>query len=174
MRIVSLLLLSSVMLFSACDSKEDDLYTGRETQYNLLDGSYLESTTSGFITIKERADQSVEIQLLMEGTLDQAVHPVHLHYGSLQDDGLVAEFLNNLEDIGDNRSQSITHLTQLADGTAVTYDELVKMNGSIKVHFEEEGTLKDVILGATNIGANYRMADIGSIKDITICNSKTE
>lgn len=171
---VSLLLLSSVILFTACDSNEDDLYTGRETSYNLLKGSYLETTTSGVITLKERADKSVEIQLLMEGTLDQAVHPVHLHYGSLQDDGLVAEFLNNLEDIGDNRSQSITHLTQLADGTALTYDQLVDMDGSIKVHFEEEGSLKDVILGASNIGVNYRMSDIGSVKDITLCNSKTE
>ncbi|MEO0331176.1 MAG: hypothetical protein AAF223_05755, partial [Bacteroidota bacterium] len=102
MRLVSLFLLALVVVFSACnnDAEESSLYTGRETQYNLLEGSYLETTTSGSITVKERIDKSVEIQLLMEGTLNGAVHPVHLHYGSLQDDGLVAEFLNNLEDAG--------------------------------------------------------------------------
>jgi len=176
MRLVSLFLLALVAVLAACnnESEESSEYTGRETQYNLLEGSYLETTTSGTITIKERTDQSVEIQLSMDGTLNGAVHPVHLHYGSLQDDGLVAEFLNNLEDAGNNRSQSTTRLTKLSDGTSVTFDKFLAMDGSIKVHFEEEGALKDVILGATNIGANYRMGDVGSLKDITICNSKTE
>ncbi|MEM9829252.1 MAG: hypothetical protein AAF944_01365 [Bacteroidota bacterium] len=174
MRNISLLALSLAVLFAACDSNDEDLYSGRETQYNLLEGSYLGTTTTGTITIKERVDRTAEIQLVMEGTLNEAVHPVHLHYGSLQDDGLVAEFLNDLKDVGNNRSQSITHLTQLTDGTAITYDHLVSMDGSIKVHFEEAGALRDVILGASNIGANYSMADVGSVKDITLCNSKTE
>jgi len=176
MRLICLFLLASAVILTACNNEgeENANYTGREIQYNLLEGSYLETTTSGMVTIKERLDKSAEIKLVIDGTLNNAQHPVHLHYGNLQDNGLVAEFLNNMEDIGNNRSQSITHLTQLADGTAITYDQLVKMNGSIKVHFEEDGALKDVILGATNIGANYQMADIGSIKDITVCNSKTE
>ncbi len=176
MRLVSLFLLAFVAVLAACNNEgeESSIYSGRETQYTLLEGSYLETTTSGTITIKERTDKSVEIQLSMDGTLNDAVHPVHLHYGSLQDDGLVAKFLNNLEDAGNNRSQSITHLTQLPDGTSVTFDEFLGMDGSIKVHFEEEGALKNIILGATNIGANYRMGDVGSLKDITICNSNTE
>ncbi|WKN41782.1 hypothetical protein [Tunicatimonas pelagia] len=178
MRLVNLSVMFLVVggILGACNNEgeESSVYTGRETQYNLLEGSYLETTTSGSITVRERTDKSVEIQLLMEGTLNGAIHPVHLHYGSLQDDGLVAEFLSNLEDAGNNRSQSLTHLTQLADGTTITYDQLIDMDGSIKVHFEEEGALKDVLLGATNIGTNYSMADVGSVKDITLCNSQTE
>ncbi|MEQ9437721.1 MAG: hypothetical protein RIG62_01690 [Cyclobacteriaceae bacterium] len=161
-------------LNSGCSSEEESLYTGREIQYNLLEGSYLETTTSGYITVRERNDHSIDIQLLLEGTLDNAIHPVHLHYGSLQDDGLVAEFLDNVEDTGNHHSQSITHLTQLSDGSTMTYDRFIDMDGSIKVHFEEEGALKDVILGATNIGTNYNIADLGLAGDITICNSKTQ
>jgi len=176
MRTIQLMMVFIVVLVlsSACNNEEESMYTGRETRYTLLEGSYLDATTSGYITVKERTDQSIEIQLFLEGTLDQAIHPVHLHYGSLQDDGLVAEFLQNVEDVGNNHSQSITHLTQLADGSAITYDRFIGMDGSIKVHFEEEGPLENVILGATNIGTNYRISDLGLTEDIIICNSNTQ
>nr|WKN34955.1 hypothetical protein K4G66_21500 [Tunicatimonas sp. TK19036] len=165
-----------LVLNSACSSSEEEssMYTGREVSYNLLEGSYMENTTSGNIVVKERNDHSIDIQLFLDGTLDEAVHPVHLHYGSLVDDGLVAEYLHNVEDIGDHHGESITHLTQLADGSTITFDSFIEMDGSIKVHFEEEGPLKDVILGATNIGTNYSMSDVGLIGDISICNSKTQ
>lgn len=171
----SMMVLVVVLAFgSSCNSEEESMYTGRETRYTLLEGSYLESTTSGYITVKERSDQSIDIQLFLEGTLDQAIHPVHLHHGSLQDDGLVAEFLQNVEDVGDHHGQSITHLTRLADGSAMTYDRFINMDGSIKVHFEEDGPLKNVILGATNVGTNYSISDRGLTGDITICNSSTQ
>ena len=165
-----------LMLNSACSNSDEEssIYTGREVSYNLLEGSYMDNATSGNIIVKERNDHSIDIQLLLDGTLDQAIHPVHLHYGSLLDDGLVAEFLHNVEDIGEHHGQSITHLTELSDGSTMTFDRFISMDGSIKVHFEEEGPLKDVILGATNIGTNYNMADVGLIGDISVCNSKTQ
>lgn len=176
MRFINLMtvFIAVLALISACNNEEESIYTGRETRYTLLEGSYFEAITSGYITVKERTDQSIDIQLFLEGTLDQAIHPVHLHYGSLQDDGLVAEFLHNVEDVGDHHSQSITHLTQLADGSTITYDRFINMDGSIKVHFEEDGPLEDIILGATNIGTNYRISDLGLSGDISICNSNTQ
>jgi hypothetical protein len=167
-------LLLFLLVFGCESEEEEELYTGREVKYEMLKGAFFEHETTGYILIKERIDQSIDIEINMEGTLPNAYHPVHLHYGSLEDDGLVAEFLTYLEDTGNRKSQSITHIKYLRnEDTPITFDRFLEMDASIKVHMEESGEYKDVILGASDIGKNYSIQMPGSNKAITICNSKT-
>lgn len=163
-----------LLMISCKEQEEISLYTGREVSYTLTEGAYFDYKTTGNIVVKERTDRSVEIQIFLEGTMEDAIHPVHLHYGSLEADGYIAQWLNVMKDTGNGKSQSITHLSKLYDESEMTYDQFLAMDGSIKIHFEEYGSMKNVILGAANIGKNFSPSDILLSKDITICNSKVQ
>ncbi len=163
-----------LFLGTSCQSEETSDYTGREIRYPLVEGAYFDQATSGHLTARERADQSVEIEVALDGTADRAIHPVHLHYGTLADDQPVAAWLSPLEDIGGGKSRSITRLDHLYDDSPTTFDLFSAMNGSVKVHFEEAGQWQDVILGATNIGRNYDVTDAAMLQGITFCNGRTD
>lgn len=168
------ILLVFVIVFACDPDVEEEIYTGREVKYEMLKGAFFEHETSGFIVVRERVDQSIDIEINMEGTLPNAYHPVHLHYGNLEDNGLVAEFLTYMEDRGNRKSQSVTHIKFLRnEDTPMTFDKFLEMDGSIKVHMEESGEFKDLILGASEIGSNYKYQLSGNTKAITICNGKT-
>ena len=172
--LISLGLAAFLFLGTGCQSEETSDYTGREVRYPLIEGSFLDQATSGYLIARKHTDQSVEIEVNLIGTADQALHPVHLHYGDLADDQPVAAWLNPLEDTGDGKSQSITRLNHLYDDSPMTFDLFASMDGSVKVHFEEVGQWEDVILGATNIGRNYAATDAALYKDITLCNGRTD
>ncbi len=161
-----------LFLGTGCQSEETSDYTGREIRYPLIEGAHFDQATSGHLTARERADQSVEIEVALDGTADRAIHPVHLHYGTLTDDQSVAAWLSPLEDIGGGKSRSITRLNHLYDDSPITFDLFSAMNGSVKVHFEEAGQWRDVILGATNIGRNYATTDASVYQNITLCNGQ--
>ena len=159
-------------LSTGCQSDETSQYTGREVRYPLIEGSFFDQATSGSLIARERTDQSVEIEVDLTGTADEAIHPVHLHFGSLGDDQPVAAWLTPLEDIGESESRSITRLDHLYNDEPMTFDLFEQMDGSVKIHFEESGQWEDVILGATNIGRNYDVTDAAVYKDIAICNGR--
>ena len=173
----SLLAALSLAIFAligtGCQPEEASLYSGREIRYPLIEGSFFDQATSGYLIARERNDQSVELELDMAGTAQEAIHPVHLHFGSLGDDQPVAAWLSPLEDIGGGKSQSITRLDHLYNDAPMTFDLFKAMDGSVKIHFEESGQWEDVILGATNIGRNYKVTDAAVYKGITICNGRT-
>jgi hypothetical protein len=156
-----------------CQSEESSVYTGRELSYPLIEGSFFDQPTTGYLTVRERTDQSVEIAVALTGTTEGAIHPVHLHYGNLANDRPVAAWLSPLEDTGGGESRSVTRLDHLYDDSPLTFDLFVGMDGSLKVHFEEAGPWEYVVLGATNIGRNYSNADVTRYQDITLCNGQT-
>ncbi len=162
-----------IVVGTACQSEEVSQYTGQEVSYSLIEGAFFDQATAGTLVARERTDQSVEIIVELTGTADEAIHPVHLHFGSLADDQPVAAWLNPLEDVGDHQSQSITRLDHLYNDSPMTFALFEQMDGSVKIHFEESGQWEDVILGATNIGRNYSPTDAVTFKDITICNART-
>lgn len=171
------LLIIAVVLIAACDSSSDgdSLYTGNEVNFELISGEFEGNTTSGNLTVKERTDGSAEIVILLNGVIKGASHPVHLHFGSLSDDGLVATYLNQIEEV-EGVGQSTTLLSELDNGTAINYNSMLAFDGSVKIHFESTGELKDIILGASNIGMNSaeNEAFLLGLESISTCNSDFE
>lgn len=147
-------LLIAALLFSCKEDATIDEFTGRVVTYQLNKGEYLGQETSGAVTVREKSDKSLQIQIDLEGTLDGAEHPAHLHHGSLTDHGLMAAMLEPVKDIGNQQSKSITILQYIEDGSVMDFDRFKSFDGSIKVHFAATGELKDVILGSANIGSN--------------------
>ena len=139
---------------TACKpSDEVNLYTGNEVDFELLPGDFDGNTTSGNLMIKERTDGNAEIEITLNGIIQGASHPAHLHFGSLEANGLMASLLNPVEETN-GIGKSSTLLTALDNGTIINYASLLVFDGSVKIHFEQTGALKHVILGATNIGIN--------------------
>ncbi len=167
-------LIIAFAVITGCNSSEGEvnIYTGNEVSYELIPGDFQGNETSGILKIKERTDGKGEIEIMLNGVINGAVHPAHLHFGDLNANGLVATHLNPVEET-DGVGKSNTLIEQLVNGDDLDYNALLLFDGSVKIHFEATGDLKDVILGATNIGINgsANEAFLLGIQSITTCNS---
>ncbi len=168
------LILALTISLVACqsDGGADSPFTGNEVSFTLIPGEVEGNTTTGTLTIKERTDGRGEIEITLNGVIQGAEHPVHLHFGNLSENDLVATYLNDIQEI-DGVGKSSTTLQLLDDGTQLQYSDLVSFDGSVKIHFEATGSLKDAVLGSTNIGINSsgNEAFLSGVKSITVCNS---
>ncbi|NVJ47230.1 MAG: hypothetical protein HWE21_05575 [Cytophagia bacterium] len=163
----------SLAIFSCASDSGEAEFTGNEVAFQMIPGSVNGNETSGSLVIRERTGGIAQIEIRLNGVIANANHPVHLHFGSLEDDGNVATLLNPVVEV-DGIGQSVTILNQLENGEEIDYAKLIAFDGSIKVHFEASGPLKDEILGSTNIGINsdQNQAYLSGDKSITICNSE--
>ena len=169
-----LLSLALVASLASCGGDEGSSeFTGNEVSIALIPGTVEGNTTTGSLVIKERNDGKAQIEVFLNNVLSGAVHPVHLHFGSLDDDGEVATFLTTLNEVN-GVGRSTTILDQLDNDESLDYNQLITFNGSIKIHFEASGPLEDAVLGAANIGLNTpgNEAYLQGLKDITTCNNK--
>lgn len=157
----------------ACENDSDNAeFTGNEVEFEMIPGSVNGNETNGTLLIREKTNGTAQIEIRLNGVLSNASHPVHLHFGSLADDGNIATLLNPLTE-QDGMGLSITVLNELENGEAVNYANLIAFDGSVKVHWEASGPMKDEILGSTNIGLNadQNAAYLSGTKSITVCNS---
>lgn len=154
------------------DSTTDAEFTGKEVLMNLIPGTVEGNTTTGQLVIKEKSNGQAQIEITLNNTLANADHPVHLHFGSLDDNGDVALFLGRLTE-QNGVGISTTILDALDDNTEINYANFLNFDGSIKIHFEDSGLLENEVLGAVNIGINApeNQAYLDGAKSITICNS---
>lgn len=162
-----------VLGFSACS--EDDSsseFTGNEVRLEMIPGTVQGNTTSGTLVIRERNNGQAQVEISLNNVLTNADHPVHLHLGSLDDDGDVVLLLERLTE-QNGIGTSVTVINALEDNTTLNYSSFLNFNGSVKVHFEDSGPLENEVLGAVNIGINTsgNQAYLDGSKSITVCNS---
>jgi len=174
---LSLAITASLLTVWSCNDAENPIseFTDNRMDIQLIPGTIDSNTTSGTLVIRERNDGKAQIEITLQNVLKGALHPVHLHFGDLEEDGNVATFLTTLTE-EDGVGRSITLLESLDNDTAIDYANLVGFNGSIKIHFEASGPLENAILGSANIGLNTSKneAYLKGLKSITICNSDFE
>ena len=169
MRIMKyVLMLLLVVGFFSCgdDDPAASEFTGLSTTYTLTNVS-AQYTGGGSITFRERVDGAVTIEVEMQSTGSAGSHPVHIHYGTF--DVVDAEMAALLSPVDAATGISSSILSQLLDGTTVSYNDLLQFDGSIKIHLDD-GPNKSVVLAAVNIGIN---AGINS-QDIAVCSSSKE
>ena len=162
-----LLSIALATMLTSCGSESGSSeFTGNQMKMALIPGTVEGNTTTGTLLIRERTDGRALLEITLNNVLTDAQHPVHLHFGSLDDDGEIATFLTTLNEVN-GVGRSVTRLDRLDNDERLTY------NGSIKVHFEASGPLENEILGAVNIGLNTakNKAYLNGIKNITTCNN---
>lgn len=166
----SLLFITSLAFVSCSDDDqaENDLFTGREVTYNLLQGS--DFPVYGTVTFKERKDLSLQAEIKLEGTEGDAAHPAHMHYGDISNPD--AEMALPLNDLSAETGESITIITKLMDETSFGYDDLLVFDGSVKVHLSATGDGKNVVLAGGNIGKGAKVSGANGRVKIAVCKSE--
>ncbi|UII31788.1 hypothetical protein LVD17_26215 [Fulvivirga ulvae] len=153
---------------SGDDQDENNLFTGREITYNLLQGS--DFPVYGTVTFKERKDNSLQAEIKLEGTEGDAAHPAHMHYGDISNPD--AEMALPLNDLSAKTGESVTIITKLTDETPFVYDDLLVFDGSVKVHLAATGEGKKVVLAGGNIGDGAKAASTNGRVMMAVCKSE--
>jgi len=138
--------------FTSCDSDDDGVenppFVGDTKEYTLNEMS--DSGVSGTVTFIENEDGSTTVEFELEGTEDGNMHPAHIHYGNAAEGGEIAI---PFEPIDGADGLSTTEVSELEDGTDISYDELVDFDGYINVHLSEDEL--ETIVAQTDIGENF-------------------
>ncbi|WP_205881698.1 hypothetical protein [Leeuwenhoekiella sp. ZYFB001] len=129
--------------------------TGESMSYDL--GTKDVPGISGTATFEERLSGETLVTLDIEGTPVGGMHPAHIHAGAVAD--APGDILITLATVDGSLGMSQTHVAayNAADGTAnggaaITYDELIDIDGYINVHLS--ATELATIVAQGNVGAN--------------------
>lgn len=129
--VLMLLLVSSTILFTSCS--EDDatgpMLTGVTKVYTL--SSVSDATISGTVTFAERNDNATVVTIQLTGTDAGMSHPAHIHANTAAEGGGIIIDLSPVEGA---TGTSETIVTMLEDGTIVSYDDLLEIDGYVNVH----------------------------------------
>ncbi|MCG2461297.1 hypothetical protein K8352_11105 [Flavobacteriaceae bacterium F89] len=144
-----LFMLSVVLAACSSDSAEPDpvdpaLPSSVTYQLN----SVAKPEVSGKVTFKKIDDGTTEVTLQLNGSSTD-VHIGHIHIGNALGGGAVAITLLPIECDCEN---SITLVTKLDNGTAISYKELYNFDGYVDIHQSEDEM--EVIIALGNIGKN--------------------
>lgn len=123
--------------------------TSDEESYELLENGG--SGVSGSVVFTKRRNDETLITILLEGTPEGGSHPAHIHQNPAADGGPI---LLDLNAVSGSTGMSKTQVTALNDGTPVTFDDLVILNGHVNVHLSSENLATVVSRG--NIGINVQ------------------
>jgi hypothetical protein len=121
--------------------------TGTKKVYNLTQLS--SSGVSGTVTFAERKSGFTLITVSLTGTTPGATHPSHIHANNAATGGpIVLDFTS----INGTTGKSVTHVTKLKSGEAITYAQLIAYNGYVNVHLSP--TALSTLIAQGNIGSN--------------------
>ncbi|RED97037.1 hypothetical protein [Marinoscillum furvescens] len=131
----------------SCAPEEDNT---RSSSYLLHRANY--NPVKGEIVVTELAPGKLQFHIQLENTSEGYVHPAHLHFGDISE---VGELAFRLEPVDGATGESLTVLDQqsLPDGSLLTYDSFLDMDGSIKIHMND-GYFKHMVLAFGNVGQN--------------------
>lgn len=147
-------LLLLLVLVTGCDEDNDPdpKLTGTSKTYPLA--SVSSPSMSGSITFAEREDEKVLVTLQVINTKAGDLHPAHIHASTAAEGG---DIILDLEPVDGSIGKSETVVDALKDGTAVTYEDLLALDGYVNVHLSSDdfGTL----VAQGDIGQNELTGD---------------
>lgn len=164
---MKLLALIPLFLFFSCGTDDNEPqatgdFTGNQAVYNLYSAS--EFGISGTATFKELTSGGLDVTIQLLNTTGNIFHPVHLHAGSVREDGPLVSVLNPVYgESGESNSQVSFLMT--SENDSFTYADLLKFDGSLRIHLDG-GPGQNILVAAANIGKNDNLISDG----IAICN----
>ena len=127
------------------DDGNNDGPTGNFKSYALA--SVDDPNISGTALFIENSNNTTTIELTLEGTPSGGAHPAHIHFNTAAEGGDIAVTLGTVDG---NTGFSSVVVSQLDNGTAITFNELIMFDGYINVH-----------LSADNLATLVAQGDIG-------------
>ena len=145
-----LYLLAIPVFFTSCDDDSEDIMTpsptGNETEYNL--SSLTDENISGTAIFVEN-ENSTTVVLDLSNTSGTELHPAHIHANTAAEGGNI---VISLEPVDPATGTSSTEITATDAGDAITYEQLIDLDGYINVHQSENDL--GTILAQGDIGQN--------------------
>ena len=167
------LVATSLVFLSGCDDDEDPgpQLTGDSQTYQLA--SVSNSAISGTVTFAERDDGQVVITIQLNGTQSGATHPAHIHANSAAEGGGI---ILDLTPVNGADGKSETAANALNDGTALTYESLLTLDGHVNVHLSAESL--STLIAQGDIGPNELTGEmteyvLGPVSDPEISGTAT-
>jgi len=145
--------------------------TGDKKEYPL--GPVSNPAISGKATLEKRKNGTTLITVALTGTTAGNSHPSHIHANSAAQGGGIVIDLKNIDGA---TGLSRTSVTQLNNGTAITYDELLNFNGYLNVHLSAAvlGTLvAQGDIGQNELTGNNKVYTLNSVSDPGISGTVT-
>ena len=158
MKNIILFFLVVSILFS-CESDEIEQPNTRYYLYRV--GSI---PISGHVDFTDLGNGILEVNIVLENTIEAIDHPAHLHFGNVDEQGELAFALNDVTGLT-GLSVTLLDNVSLSSGEVLTYELLHKMNGSVKIHRDGKWYVNETICTG-NIGKNQN----GIIGSVSICN----
>ncbi|WKK64548.1 CHRD domain-containing protein [Lutimonas zeaxanthinifaciens] len=125
----------------------ENALTGTSKSYDLMEKAV--PGIAGTVTFYERQNGEALSVIELANTPEGGIHPAHIHTGNALEGGGIAVSLNPVDGTS---GMSKTSITQLDDGTAVSYDDLLDFDGYINVHLSPEEL--STIVAQGDIGGN--------------------
>ncbi len=153
LKVCSIILLSVVtsIFFVSC-SDDDNSSNGPTPTQNTITydlGSVADPSISGFAIFTELSDNSINVEIDLQNTPADGLHPAHIHFNTAAESGGIAVDLTTVDGAS---GSSLTNFSALNDGTPITYDELLNFDGYINVHLSANDL--STIVAQGDIGQN--------------------
>jgi hypothetical protein len=143
-----LCLIAGLFLFlSSCKDDDEDNDIVESETYNI--DQVAGSGVMGTALFEKLSNSNTRITVELSGTAAGNTHPMHIHHNSASEGGGIAISLTSIDG---STGMSITNVTQLDNGTAITYEQLLDFDGYINVHLS--ATEMSTIVAQGDIGQN--------------------
>jgi hypothetical protein len=118
--------------------------TGQKKSYALSqkDGSGI----SGSVEFAERVNATTLVTVSLDGTVDGASYPAHIHENDVATTGAIIAGINPIDGTS---GISKTQISQLVGGAPVTYSQFLTIDAYVNVHLTD-----NTVIAQGNIGAN--------------------
>lgn len=127
--ILSTLILPILFLTSCSSDDDDDVFVGESYTYEIT--AMANSGVTGDAKFIENEDNSVTIELDLEGTTSNGSHPAYIRLNSAAEGGAIVVILTP---VNGNNGTSITTFSDLEGGAGVTFEDLKGFDGHITIH----------------------------------------
>ncbi len=104
---------------------------------------------SGSILFEQRVSGETLATIMLDGTPDGGMHPAHIHMNSAAQGGDIAFTFNA---VNGTTGMSQTNISELNDGTAITYSQILNYDGYVNVHLSADAL--GTIVAQGDIGEN--------------------
>jgi hypothetical protein len=143
-----------LLLLSSC-SDDDNSSQNTEITYDLVQNN--SSNVSGNATFREIENGDVELVITLNNVENDADHPAHIHYNSVNEGGDIYVDLNNVQG---NTSQSITRFNEDIEGIPLDFNDITSLDAHINVH-QSPDNLDVIAQGEIGINAGSSSNDNG-------------
>lgn len=139
----------TMILFTACKSDDDPEPEPEEMKTTYPLNSVSDPAITGKVTFLKVGESSTQVTIELDGTSEGDTHPAHIHVNSASEGGGVVISLSSVDGA---TGKSETTVTEMNDGTAITYENLLTFDGHVNAHLSSSEMATLVAQG--DIGSN--------------------